>query len=73
MALHVGAPNPVNKKKFFSYLNTALDANWITNFGDLNQNLEKKIERFLGVKHCISVCNATTGLQLLYQSLNLSG
>ena len=73
MDLHVGAPNPVNKGNFFNYLNTALDANWITNFGNLNQNLEKKIAHVLGVKHCICVCNATTGLQLLYQALDLSG
>ena len=73
MDLHVGSPNPVNKENFFKYLNTALDANWITNFGYLNRNLEKKIADFLGVKHCICVCNATTGLQLLHQALDLSG
>ena len=54
MDLHVGAPNPVNKGNFFNYLNTALDANWITNFGNLNQNLEKKIAH-VHVKHCICV------------------
>ena len=73
MVLHVGAPNPVNKEAFFKYLSSVLDSNWITNFGELNQNLEKKIEKLLEVKHCITVCNATTGLQLLYRALGLKG
>lgn len=73
MNLHVGAPNPINKEKFFNYLNSTLNANWITNFGDLNKTLENKIEEYLGVKHCVSVCNATIGLQLLFKALDLSG
>ena len=73
MNLHVGAPNPVNRKSFFSNLKIALDANWITNCGYLNNELEVKIEELLEVKHCICVSNATTGLQILYHALNLTG
>ena len=35
--------------------------------------LEHKIQRYLGVKHCVCVCNATIGLELLQRALDLKG
>ena len=37
------------------------------------QELESRIQQYLGVKHCICVCNATIGLELLQRALNLNG
>ena len=37
------------------------------------QELEHKIQQYLGLKHCICVCNATIGLALLQRALNLKG
>ena len=37
------------------------------------QELESKIQQYLDVKHCICVCNATIGLELLQRALDLQG
>ena len=41
---------------------------------DLNvQEFERQIERLLGVKHCVAMCNATSGLQIAIRALELTG
>ena len=37
------------------------------------QELENQIQKRLEVKHCICVCNATTGIQLVIKALDLKG
>ena len=50
-----------------------LDRNWLTNNGPLVQEFEQRTAVFLGVKHCICVCNATIGLELTIRALGLRG
>ena len=46
---------------------------WYTNQGPLVQQLEERLQEFLGVKHAICVTNATIGLMMAAEALELSG
>lgn len=46
---------------------------YYTNQGPLTQQLEEKLQQFLGVKHAICVSNATIGLMMVQDSMELSG
>lgn len=70
---HVGCPNIGDREQLFARIGAALDGRWLTNQGPLVAEFEKKLERYLGVKHCIAVANATIGLQLVIRGLGLSG
>jgi dTDP-4-amino-4,6-dideoxygalactose transaminase len=46
---------------------------WFTNNGQVVRRFERQVADHLGVKHCILVCNATVGLQLACQAMELEG
>lgn len=71
--LHVGRPNIGNRKRLLERINNILDNHWLTNDGPYVQDFEKKITKFLGVKHCVLVCNATIGLEIAIKALDLTG
>lgn len=71
--LHVGRPNIGNREKFFERMNDMLDRRWLTNNGIFAQELERRIAELLQVKHCILVCNATIGLEILVRALRWQG
>lgn len=71
--LHVGTPNVGDRKIFDRLVDEMFEQRWLTNNGPLVQRFEKQLSEFLGVKHCIAVCNATTGLQLACRALELTG
>ena len=50
-----------------------LDRRWITNNGPFVQELEQKLADFLGVRHCLAVCNATVGMEIALRATGLSG
>jgi len=70
--LHVGRPNIGDRKILNNRFNTILDNKWLTNNGPFVQEFERKIEKFLRVKHCIAVCNATIGLEIVIKALDLT-
>jgi dTDP-4-amino-4,6-dideoxygalactose transaminase len=72
-SLHVGRPNIGNRENLFKRINAMLDRRWLTNNGVLVQELEEKIAEFLQIKHCILVCNATIGLEILVHALGWTG
>jgi dTDP-4-amino-4,6-dideoxygalactose transaminase len=72
-ALHVGCPNIGDKEGFLRRMNDMLDRRELTNYGPYVQEFERRIEDLLGVKHCVAVCNATSGLQLAIRALELKG
>jgi dTDP-4-amino-4,6-dideoxygalactose transaminase len=72
-AFHVGRPNMPDKEKVLEKISQVLDNQWLTNMGPLSLELEERIAEMLGVKHCICVCNATIGLELLQRALDLKG
>jgi len=45
----------------------------VTNNGELVQELEKKLKKYLGVKHLFLVNNGTTALQIAIKALDLKG
>ena len=71
--LHVGAPNIGDRALFDRLVNEMFDRRWFTNNGQLVQEFEAKLCEYLGVKHCIAVCNATIGLQIASHALELTG
>src|SRR5882724_336712 len=71
--LHVGRPNIGSRKRFFELLEGALDRGWLTNSGPLVDEFEKKVSDYVGVKHCVSICNATIALEIAIRAAKLDG
>ncbi len=71
--VHVGRPNLGDRAYFLSKLESVLDSKWLTNNGACVQELEGWISQWLGVRHCIMVCNATIGLEIAIRGLDLHG
>jgi len=71
--LHVGRPNLGDRRRLFEHIEAALDRRWLTNNGYLMQQFEDELAERLDVPHCIAVCNATAGMEILLRALDLSG
>lgn len=71
--LHVGRPNIANPERFLERTQEILNRRWLSNNGPLVQEFETAIAEFVGVKHCICVCNATIGLEIAIRAAGLSG
>jgi len=71
--LHVGRPNIADRANVLSRLNGVFDRRWLSNEGPLVLELEARLASWLGVKHCITVCNGTIGLELTIRALDLTG
>lgn len=72
-SLHVGQPNLGDLNVFYKLVAEIMERRWLTNNGEVVQEFEKRLCDYLGVKHCIPVCNGTVGLQIVYQGLELQG
>jgi dTDP-4-amino-4,6-dideoxygalactose transaminase len=71
--LYVGRPNIGNREHLIARINDMIDRRWLTNNGPYVQELERKIADYIGVKHCIAMCNATIGLGIMIRALELKG
>lgn len=71
--LHVGCPNLGDRAKLLARFEDLLDRRWLTNHGPYVQAFEERLCGYLGVKHCIAVCNATVGLEIAIRGLGLGG
>ncbi|MEP6740886.1 MAG: aminotransferase class I/II-fold pyridoxal phosphate-dependent enzyme [bacterium] len=71
--LHVGRPNIGNHEQFFALVKEILDNRLLTNNGPLVRELESRLAAYLGVKHCIAMCNATVALEIAIRALGLTG
>jgi dTDP-4-amino-4,6-dideoxygalactose transaminase len=71
--LHVGRPNVGDREGFLARVNDILDRRWLTNNGKYVQEFERRIADFVGVRHCISMCNATVALEITTRALGMSG
>jgi dTDP-4-amino-4,6-dideoxygalactose transaminase len=71
--LHVGRPNIGNRQRFLDLMNDMLDRRWFSNDGPYVKEFEKKIAEYLGVKHCIVMCNGTIALEIAIRALELKG
>ena len=72
-ALHVGRPNIGNRNKFEQRVSDILDRRWLTNGGLYVGEFEERIADFLGVKHCVAMCNATVALEIAIRALGMKG
>ena len=71
--LHVGRPNIGNRQNFLARMNDMLDRRWLSNEGPYVKEFEEKISDYLGVKHCIAMCNGTIALEIAIRALELKG
>src|SRR5271166_3052837 len=71
--VHVGRPNVGNRDRLLERINSMLDRNWLTNNGPYVQEFEKRLAEFVGVRHCVVMCNATVALEIATRALGLTG
>jgi dTDP-4-amino-4,6-dideoxygalactose transaminase len=71
--LHVGRPNIGNRERFLQRVNEILDRRWLSNDGPVAQQFEGALAAFLGVKHCVAMCNGTIALEIATRALDLKG
>jgi len=62
-----------NREKFKSYIDSIYKSGWLTNNGPLVQELEKKLEDYLGVKNLLCISSGTDALQFAYRLLEQDG
>src|SRR5260221_8659994 len=68
---YVGRPNIGDQNRLLERIKTMLDSRWLTNSGPLVKEFEQRVADFLGVKHCIAMCNATIGLEIAIKATGL--
>jgi dTDP-4-amino-4,6-dideoxygalactose transaminase len=71
--LHVGRPNLGDRAAMLRRVNEIFDRRWFTNNGPLAQEFEARIQKLVGVKHCVAMCNATIALEIAIRALELRG
>lgn len=71
--LHVGHPNIGNRDDFLKYMGEVFDRRVLSNNGPLVQELERRIAGYLGVEHCVAMCNGTVALEIAIRALKLEG
>ncbi len=71
--LYVGRPNIGDRQKLLERINNMLDRRWFSNNGPYVQEFEQAIAAYLGVKHCIAICNATVALEIAIRALGMTG
>ena len=71
--VHVGRPNLGDRAAFLQRVNQILDSQWLTNNGPMVQEFEQRIAEYLGVKHCVAMCNGTIALEIAIRALGLAG
>lgn len=62
-----------DREKYINYVNRIYNSGWLTNNGQLVQELERRLAQYLGVKHIVLVSNGTLALQIAFRALGLSG
>jgi dTDP-4-amino-4,6-dideoxygalactose transaminase len=71
--LMVGRPNIGNRAAFLDEAAAILDRGRLTNFGPVVKEFEARLASYLGVRHVVTVSNATVGLEIAARALGLRG
>lgn len=71
--LHVGRPNIGSRESFNAYVDALFASRWLSNNGPLVQQFEQQTADYLGVKHCVAMCNGTVALEIAIRALGLTG
>jgi dTDP-4-amino-4,6-dideoxygalactose transaminase len=73
MNLYVGRPNVPESGTFLARAKSILKGKRLSNNGPMVKELEALLAGYLGVRHVITVCNATVGLMVAIKALGLTG
>lgn len=68
----VTKPYLPDREKFKRYIDGIYDRQWLTNNGELVQELTRRLEEYLGVENLLLVSNGTLALQVAYRALGVS-
>lgn len=71
--VHVGRPNVGDRAMFDLLVDGMFDRMWLSNDGPLLKRFEQALCNFLGVKHCVAMCNGTIALEIAVRALELRG
>lgn len=71
--LHVGRPHLGSRDAFIRRVDAIFDRVWLTNDGPCVEEFEERLATFLGVRHAVTMCNATIALTVLVRALRLQG
>jgi dTDP-4-amino-4,6-dideoxygalactose transaminase len=69
----VTKPYLPNREKLKQYIDGIYERQWLTNNGQLVQELTHRLEAYLGVENLLLVANGTLALQVAYRALGVSG
>ena len=69
----VTKPYLPDRKTLDKYLDGIYEREWLTNNGELVQELTKRLEKYLGVENLLLVANGTLALQIAYRALGVTG
>ncbi|MCU5787476.1 DegT/DnrJ/EryC1/StrS family aminotransferase [Alloalcanivorax marinus] len=61
-----------SREKLNSYIDGIYERQWLTNNGQLVQQLTQRLEDYLGVKNLLLIANGTLALQIAYRALGVS-
>ena len=61
------------KEKYKKYIDNIYASGWVTNYGPLVQELEIRLQKYLGVKNIVLVSNGTVALEIAYKALEIKG
>ena len=70
---YVGRPNLGKRKDFLKRVNEILNRRWLSNYGPVVQEFEKRVAEILGVRHAVAICNATAAIEIACRALGLKG
>lgn len=68
----VTKPYLPSREKFDKYIDGVYERGWLTNNGQLVQELTQRLENYLGVENLLLVSNGTLALQVAYRALGVS-
>lgn len=71
--IHVGRPNIGDREAFLKLAGEMFDRRWLSNNGPLAQQFERRVADYLGVRHCVAMCNGTIALEIAIRALGLEG
>ncbi|OIN12142.1 DegT/DnrJ/EryC1/StrS family aminotransferase [Oceanisphaera psychrotolerans] len=60
-----------SREKLNTYIDGIYERQWLTNNGELVQELTRRLENYLGVENLLLVSNGTLALQIAYRALGL--
>ncbi len=69
----VTKPYLPSREKLDRYIDGIYERAWLTNNGELVQELTRRLEEYLGVENLLLVANGTLALQIAYRSLGVTG